>query len=91
MRQIEFKVVEVDPPEYGIVAQDTIIHCEGEPNTNGLEELRMTERQLDQFTDLSHLLAASTNIIVANLVEVALLTVILSSSSPLVLSRPVVS
>jgi hypothetical protein len=33
----------------------------------------MTERQLDQFTDLSHLLAASTNIIVANLVEVALL------------------
>jgi hypothetical protein len=48
MRQIEFKVVEVDPP--------------------GLEELRVTERQLDQFTDLSHLLAASTNIIVANFV-----------------------
>ena len=30
MRQVEFKVVEVDPPEYGIVAQDTVIHCEGE-------------------------------------------------------------
>merc|ERR1712176_636718 len=25
------KVVEVDPPEYGIVAQDTVIHCEGDP------------------------------------------------------------
>jgi hypothetical protein len=33
----------------------------------------MTERQLDQFTNLSHLLAASTNIIIANLVEVSLL------------------
>lgn len=31
MRQVEFKVVEVDPPEFGIVAQDTVIHREGEP------------------------------------------------------------
>ncbi|KTW29920.1 cell division control protein 48 [Pneumocystis jirovecii RU7] len=31
MRQVEFKVIEIDPSEYGIVAQDTIIHCEGEP------------------------------------------------------------
>src|SRR5205814_795245 len=30
MRQVEFKVVEVDPPDYGIVAQDTVIHCDGE-------------------------------------------------------------
>ncbi|KAG5518608.1 hypothetical protein PMAC_003006 [Pneumocystis sp. 'macacae'] len=33
MRQVEFKVIEIDPCEYGIVAQDTIIHCEGEPIT----------------------------------------------------------
>jgi transitional endoplasmic reticulum ATPase len=31
MRVVEFKVVETDPPNYGIVAQDTVIHCEGEP------------------------------------------------------------
>jgi hypothetical protein len=35
--------------------------------------LGVAQRQLDQFTDLSHLLAATTNIIVANLVEVTLL------------------
>jgi hypothetical protein len=33
----------------------------------------MTQRQLDQFTDLSHLLAATTNIVITDLVEVALL------------------
>lgn len=42
-------------------------------DTDGLEELGMTERQLDQFTDLSHLLAATTDIVVTNLVEVTLL------------------
>ena len=31
MRQVEFKVFGLDPPDYGIVAQDTVIHCEGEP------------------------------------------------------------
>jgi transitional endoplasmic reticulum ATPase len=35
MRQVEFKVVEVDPPEFGIVAQDTVIHCEGDPIQRG--------------------------------------------------------
>ena len=30
-RPVEFKVIEVDPGEYVIVAPDTIIHCEGEP------------------------------------------------------------
>ena len=32
-RMVEFKVLELDPPDlnYGIVAQDTIIHCEGVP------------------------------------------------------------
>ncbi|KAK3035705.1 hypothetical protein RJ639_033407 [Escallonia herrerae] len=31
MRRVEFKVVEVDPAEYCIVAPDTEIFCEGEP------------------------------------------------------------
>jgi len=31
MRAVEFKVVETDPPEYCIVAPETVIHCEGEP------------------------------------------------------------
>jgi len=31
MRAVEFKVCEVDPGEFCIVAPDTIIHCEGEP------------------------------------------------------------
>ena len=29
MHPVEFKVVEVDPGEHGIVSPDTIIHCEG--------------------------------------------------------------
>jgi hypothetical protein len=32
----------------------------------------MSERKLDKLTDLGHLLAAATNIIVSNLVQVAL-------------------
>ena len=31
MRAVEFKVVEVDPAPYCIVAPETAIHCEGEP------------------------------------------------------------
>ena len=31
MRQVEFKVVDVEPDEYAVVAQDTVIHWEGEP------------------------------------------------------------
>lgn len=31
MHPVEFKVVEMDPAPYGIVAPDTEIHCEGEP------------------------------------------------------------
>ncbi|CAI7617193.1 unnamed protein product [Penicillium crustosum] len=26
-REVEFKVVEIDPAEYGVVANDTVIHC----------------------------------------------------------------
>ncbi len=31
MRAVEFKVVDVEPDEYCIVAPDTVIFCEGEP------------------------------------------------------------
>lgn len=30
-KPVEFKVMEVDPGEFCIVAPETIIHCEGEP------------------------------------------------------------
>ncbi|KEZ41619.1 Cell division control protein 48 [Scedosporium apiospermum] len=49
MRQVEFKVVEVDPPEYGIVAQDTIIHCEGEPIQREDEENNLNEVGYDDI------------------------------------------
>lgn len=38
----------------------------------------MTKRQLDQLTDLSHLLAATTNVVIANLVKVTLLILALN-------------
>ncbi|XLT39737.1 hypothetical protein HN873_071029 [Arachis hypogaea] len=31
MRSMEFKVIEIDPGEYCVVAPDTVIFCEGEP------------------------------------------------------------
>ncbi|CAE7515229.1 CDC48E, partial [Symbiodinium microadriaticum] len=31
MHPVEFKIVEMDPQPYGVVAPDTEIHCEGEP------------------------------------------------------------
>ena len=42
-RMVEFRVVELDPPDYGIVAQETEIHCEGVPlsredGVGGLQE-----------------------------------------------------
>ncbi|PBP27976.1 AAA ATPase [Diplocarpon rosae] len=49
MRQVEFKVVEVDPPEYGIVAQDTVIHCEGEPIQREDEEGNLNEVGYDDI------------------------------------------
>ena len=30
IRQIKFKIIQVDPPGFGIVARDTVIYCEGE-------------------------------------------------------------
>ncbi|KIH93111.1 transitional endoplasmic reticulum ATPase [Sporothrix brasiliensis 5110] len=49
MRQVEFKVVEVDPPEYGIVAQDTVIHCEGDPIQRDEEENNLNEVGYDDI------------------------------------------
>ena len=49
MRQVEFKVVELDPPDYGIVAQDTIIHCEGEPLNREDEEGNLNEVGYDDI------------------------------------------
>ena len=65
MRQVEFKVVEVDPPEHGIVAQDTIIHCEGEPiqredeegnlNEVGYDDIGGCRKQMAQIRELVEL------------------------------------
>lgn len=49
MRAVEFKVVEVDPPEYGIVAQDTVIHCEGDPIQREDEEQNLNEVGYDDI------------------------------------------
>lgn len=49
MRQVEFKVVELDPPDYGIVAQDTVIHCEGEPLNREDEEGNLNEVGYDDI------------------------------------------
>lgn len=49
MRQVEFKVVEVDPEEFAIVAQDTIIHCEGDPINREDEENNLNEVGYDDI------------------------------------------
>lgn len=41
-------------------------------DTNRFEELRVPEREFDHFSDLGHLLAASTNVIVPNVRQVGL-------------------
>ena len=43
MRAVEFKVIECEPSPYCIVAQDTIIHCEGEPIKREDEESNLNE------------------------------------------------
>ena len=49
MRQVEFKVVDVDPEEFAIVAQDTIIHSEGEPINREDEENNLNEVGYDDI------------------------------------------
>ncbi|KAH0629617.1 hypothetical protein JD844_011828 [Phrynosoma platyrhinos] len=62
MRAVEFKVVEVDPSPYCIVAPDTIIHCEGEPikredeeeslNDVGYDDIGGCRKQLAQIKEM---------------------------------------
>jgi hypothetical protein len=46
-------------------------------DTDRLEELRVTERKLDELTDLSKLLAATSDVVVTNVCEVRLLVLAL--------------
>lgn len=49
MRAVEFKVVECDPSPYCIVAQDTVIHCEGDPIRREDEEQSLSEVGYDDI------------------------------------------
>jgi transitional endoplasmic reticulum ATPase len=64
MRAVEFKVVEVDPGEYCIVAPDTIIHCEGDPikredeeklDEVGYDDIGGCRKQLAQIREMVEL------------------------------------
>ncbi|KNZ56827.1 cell division cycle protein 48 [Puccinia sorghi] len=48
-RSVEFKVVETDPAEYCIVAQDTVIHTEGDPIKREDEEGNLSEVGYDDI------------------------------------------
>ena len=48
-RAVEFKVIETDPAEYCIVAQDTVIHTEGEPIKREDEEANLAEVGYDDI------------------------------------------
>ncbi|KAL9937119.1 hypothetical protein V8E36_004354 [Tilletia maclaganii] len=49
MRQVEFKVIETDPAEFCIVAQDTVIHHEGDPVKREDEESNLAEVGYDDI------------------------------------------
>ncbi|KAG0360163.1 P-loop containing nucleoside triphosphate hydrolase protein [Gamsiella multidivaricata] len=49
MRAVEFKVIETDPADYCIVAQDTVIHCEGEPVKREDEESNLADVGYDDI------------------------------------------
>lgn len=65
MRQVEFKVVEVEPSDFAIVAQDTIIHAEGDPinredeenniNEVGYDDIGGVRKQMAQIRELVEL------------------------------------
>ncbi|KAJ3176905.1 AAA ATPase cdc48 [Gaertneriomyces sp. JEL0708] len=65
MRAVEFKVVETDPAPYCIVAQETVIHCEGDPikreeeeqnlNEVGYDDIGGVRKQLAQIRELVEL------------------------------------
>ncbi|TRM58755.1 P-loop containing nucleoside triphosphate hydrolase protein [Schizophyllum amplum] len=49
MRTVEFKVIETDPAEYCIVAQDTVIHTEGDPVKREDEESNLADVGYDDI------------------------------------------
>jgi len=49
MRAVEFKVIETDPAEFCIVAQDTVIHTEGEPVRREDEEANLADVGYDDI------------------------------------------
>lgn len=49
MRTVEFKVIETDPSEFCIVAQDTVIHTEGDPVKREDEEANLSEVGYDDI------------------------------------------
>lgn len=49
MRAVELKVVETDPSPYCIVAQDTVIHCEGDPIKREDEEQGLSDVGYDDI------------------------------------------
>jgi transitional endoplasmic reticulum ATPase len=49
MRTVEFKVIETDPAEYCIVAQDTVIHNEGDPVKREDEESNLADVGYDDI------------------------------------------
>jgi transitional endoplasmic reticulum ATPase len=64
MHPVEFKVVELDPGPYGVCAQDTEIHCEGEPikredeerlDEVGYDDIGGCRRQMAQIREMIEL------------------------------------
>ena len=65
MRAVEFKVVEVDPSPYCVVAPDTVIHTEGEPikredeesnlNVIGYDDIGGCRKQMAQIREMVEL------------------------------------
>ena len=57
MRAVEFKVLEVDPPNAAIVAQDTVIHWEGDPIQRESQRGNLNEVDYDDIGGCSRQVA----------------------------------
>jgi len=64
MHPVEFKIVEMDPEPYGVIAPDTEIHCEGEPvkredeermDDVGYDDIGGCRRQMAQIREMIEL------------------------------------
>lgn len=64
MHPVEFKVVEMDPAPFGVIAPDTEIHCEGEPikredeerlDEVGYDDIGGCRRQMGQIREMIEL------------------------------------